>query len=148
MNKIIILYISLFLTVCPVFGSGITAERPSLSGDDISVSAKIDGMLAAEEYYSADSWMELGFASGLLLGLIGAGIITGVSQLGTVDPSPEYLLSLQDKSSIYKISFLIGYSGKAKRKRLSKSLIGGIIGTATFVFIYLNYEPLRDNLNF
>ena len=138
MNKIIILYISLFLTVSPVYAGEITTDKPSLSGDETAASGKIDGMLAAEENYSGDRWMESGLASGFLLGLIGTGIVAGVSQAGTVDPPSEILLILQEKSDSYVSAYLLSYSKKAKKKRLKKSITGGLIGTVVIVAVLLN----------
>ena len=105
---------------------------------------KIDGKADAQAYYSGGGWVGGGLAGGFLLGLIGAGVIVGVSQIGSVKPDEELLLNLESQSPEFKKGYIDGYSGKAKSKRLTKSLIGGGIGTACAVVLILSLDK-SDN---
>lgn len=95
----------------------------------------LDGRVSANDDYKGGGWFAAGFGSGVLLGLIGTGVIAGVSQIGSVEP-PDYEIStLSNMPSDYKTGFFKGYSGKVKNTRLKKSLFGGLIGTAVIVTV-------------
>ncbi|MCP3681841.1 MAG: hypothetical protein GY861_04050 [bacterium] len=98
----------------------------------------IDGKTAASDNYSGGGWFAGGLASGLVLGLIGAGIITGISQSGDVDPPTMHRMAIKERSDSYRMGYFDGYSKKAKKKRLGNSLVGGILGTAVIVVVLLN----------
>jgi hypothetical protein len=72
-----------------------------------------------------------GVGSGLLLGLIGTGIITGAAASGRPQPPtvPEGL-----DAACYRE----GYSGRAKSKNTVSALTGGLIGTAVWVIIVVS----------
>jgi len=91
------------------------------------------GKQSASEHYSSGGWVAAGLGSGFLLGLIGAGIIVGVSQSGKVEPPASVQINILDKADEFKWGFHEGYTKQAKKKRLSGSIIGGLLGTAIVV---------------
>lgn len=98
----------------------------------------------ARDAYSAGGWAGAGLAGGFLLGLIGAGIMTGVSQMGSPKPSMTKMLEISEMPEPYKIGFMDGYSKKVKKKRLFPVIAGGVVGTAIAVIVVLNIEKSKD----
>lgn len=96
-----------------------------------------EGEYLAEQTYSGGGWGVAGFGGGFLLGLIGGGVIVGVSQIGKAEPPPQQKSRLLRQSTEYKIGFHDGYAKKIKKQRLKKSLVGGLIGTACAVALYV-----------
>ncbi|UCE65118.1 MAG: hypothetical protein JSU85_09570 [Candidatus Zixiibacteriota bacterium] len=94
----------------------------------------LDGKVAAGEEYKGDGWFGAGLAGGLLLGLIGTGVVVGLSQVGSTEPI-GYESGFLSGQPDYRLGFYKGYSKKIKSTRLQKSLIGGVIGTAIIVTI-------------
>jgi hypothetical protein len=94
-----------------------------------------EGELAAKNDYSPTVWVAAGFGGGLGLGLIGSGIVAGISQVGTVEPTNSRIQFLSLKTLDFRKGYFDGYSKKAKRKKLIGSIVGGLVGTATIVII-------------
>jgi hypothetical protein len=79
-----------------------------------------------------------GFASGVLLGLIGTGIAYVIAGSdGTSLPAAE-AARLSTASPTYSLAFQQGYSERLKSRRRSSALTGGLLGTLTFVVIYVS----------
>jgi hypothetical protein len=109
-------------------------ELPREKGNEYE-KGYLEGKASASENYSGGGWFAFGLGGGLVLGLIGMGIVAGISQSGTVEPPMIHRISVSGKSDEFKMGFYDGYSKKAKSKRLSNSLIGGAIGTVVIVVI-------------
>lgn len=97
---------------------------------------RIEGKIEASRSYGADSWVAAGWGSGFILNVVGIGIIAGVSQHGRVYPEEELMLSLNNRSVAYQDGYLRGFSEKAKKKRLFKTIVGGFFGIAFSVALY------------
>jgi hypothetical protein len=108
---------------------------------------KIDGKKTASEDYSGGGWGAAGLGGGIVLGLIGAAAVVGASQLSSVEPPDKDLLDIASESDDYQTGFCDGYSRKAKNKRLIKSTIGGIMGTAIIVSIIISTRAWRESSN-
>ena len=100
----------------------------------------LSGRLSAEDNYSSGGWFAGGIASGVLLGLIGTGIISGISQIGNPEPPSYEIMRVQSYSTEYRAGFISGYGKKARSKKLSSSAVGGLVGTAAFLIIYLSAQ--------
>jgi hypothetical protein len=79
-----------------------------------------------------------GFASGLLLGLIGTGITYAIA--GSDDTALPALEAarLSSANPNYSLAYQQGYSERLKSRRRSSALTGGLLGTLTFVVIYVS----------
>jgi hypothetical protein len=97
---------------------------------------RIDGKTAASQSYSANKWVAAGWGSGFLLSVVGIGIVAGISQGGKVYPEEDLMISLNKYSVAYQDGYLRGYSSKAKKKRLSRTVVGGVFGIAFAVALY------------
>jgi hypothetical protein len=93
--------------------------------------AEIQGSMDASAQHSTSGWFLGGVGSGVLLGLIGTGVITGAAALS--NPKPEFPPAGFDQNC-----YMHGYSKKAKSKNTISALVGGLTGTAVFVFIYIS----------
>ena len=77
-----------------------------------------------------------GFACGFLTGLIGTGILWGVTG---GDDVPFHLYSeIQEKGSDFSIGFVNGYIERTKQKKRGARLGGGLLGTAGFLVLFLS----------
>ena len=135
MKKLIIIYLSLFLIASPLYSQDSTEVKKYTF-----TQGEFDGELSAQHNYSGGGWLAGGLASGLFLGLIGTGIIYGISNSGEVSPPIAINMMLEDKPSDYRSGFYIGYSRKAKKQRKAKALTGGLLGTAAFLILFLNAQ--------
>lgn len=86
------------------------------------------GREAADQLHSGSGWMAGGFASGVLLGLIGTAITYAIASSSSVEVNrvPEGV-----EPSCYRD----GYVSKAKGKNTSSALTGGLLGTAVLVVL-------------
>jgi hypothetical protein len=92
-----------------------------------------DGERSAKSDYSSEGWAAGGFFGGLFLGLVGGGLVVGLSQSGEVRPSFDQTLLIIEKSKYYKDGYSYGFSQQAKSKRLTNTIIGAAMGTAALV---------------
>lgn len=79
-----------------------------------------------------------GLAGGLLLGLIGTGIVYAVAAGSAVDLESSAQARIADESAVYQQGFRDAYTRKVKSKRKQSALVGGLLGTATWVVILLS----------
>jgi hypothetical protein len=106
---------------------------PSMILADECREAEIEGEADAAAQHSSTGWFLGGVGSGLLLGLIGTGVITGAAAM--THPKPEF-----PASGFNEKCYFHGYSSKAKKKNVWSALGGGLAGTAIFVIIYASTQ--------
>lgn len=127
----------LALALVPV---ALPAQEPTPAAppraDSTPAAATLHGQALAERQAVGGRFAG-GFVSGLFLGLIGTGIAWAIA--GSDDtPLPTAEASqLTRVNPDYHLFFQQGYSTKLKARRKSSALTGGLVGTATFVTIYL-----------
>jgi hypothetical protein len=101
---------------------------PELPPQASCEASRMQGRTDAGAAHGAGGWFGGGVASGVGLGLIGTGIITGVAALGNPQPREA---PVDVDASCYRE----GYSGRARGKNVTSSLLGGLVGTAVWVVI-------------
>ena len=79
-----------------------------------------------------------GFASGVLLGLIGTGITYVIAGSDDTSLPAMEAARLSATNPTYSLSYQQGYSERLKSRRRSSALTGGLLGTLTFVVIYVS----------
>jgi hypothetical protein len=94
--------------------------------------ARATGREDADTRHGSAGWFVGGVVSGVLVGLIGTGIITGASAL----TSPQPRLVPPELTGGIENCYRDGYKGKAKNKNVVSSLLGGLSGTAVWLAIY------------
>jgi hypothetical protein len=92
-----------------------------------------EGKADAGKFHSSIGWAAAGVACGLVFGPIGTGVVTWSAAVSKPHPMglpsiPDYNISCYDR----------GYRKRAKRKNVISALSGGLVGTATVVFIVLH----------
>jgi hypothetical protein len=114
------------------------AAAPPPSPTDSSAAAAVLHLRALAETRGTGGRFAGGFASGLLLGLIGTGIVYAIA--GSDDTSIPALEAtrLSTASPTYSLAFQQGYSERLKSRRRSSALTGGLLGTLTVVVIYVS----------
>jgi len=137
MKKFVATVLLIVFPVTVIAQEGVKTEEPKSIEYE---SGYLDGEASASENYSGGGWFAAGLGGGFLLGLLGGGIIVGISQSGTVEPPTMHKMGVLDKSSKYKMGFYDGYSKKAKKKRLTYSITGGLLGTAVIVMVILSNQ--------
>jgi hypothetical protein len=117
------------------------AEKPDSSeavrGDCAASLTK--GQQDASARHSSTGWMLGGLGSGILLGLIGTAITTGIA--ATSDPYPNPLMI---PGAIDTTCYMMGYHNKGKSKNTWSAFGGGLLGTGIFVMGYLIYTSASD----
>ncbi len=96
-----------------------------------------DGRVAAEGRGTAGSFVG-GFACGFFTGLIGTGILWGVTG---GDDVPIHLMGssvVQEKGSNYSMGFSQGYKERTKQKKRGARLGGGLLGSATILILIIS----------
>ncbi len=91
-----------------------------------------EGRMAAEGRNTGGSFGG-GLVCGLLTGLIGTGVLWGVT--GGDEVPMSLASSYQDKGSDYTMGFANGYKERTQQKKRGARLGGGLLGTAAFVLI-------------
>ena len=94
-----------------------------------------EGKILAEDLSTGGHFLG-GFACGFLSGLIGTGILWGVT--GGDDVPLHLNPDIEGKGSDYSMGFLRGYKERTKQKKRGARLGGGLLGTAGFVLVYLS----------
>ena len=93
-------------------------------------SSNATGRTDANSRHGTVGWFLGGVGAGVGLGLIGTGIITGASALGS--PQPR-----QVPGDVNENCYREGYRGRAKGKNVKSALLGGLVGTSAWLAIYL-----------
>jgi len=76
-----------------------------------------------------------GLLGGLVLGLIGTGIAYAVAAGSQVDMSSSAQARIADEAATYQQGYRDAYTKKVKSKRKQSALVGGLLGTATWLVI-------------
>ena len=100
-------------------------------------SGYIAGRIAAESH-GTGGWFVSGFFAGATLGLIGTGVTWVMAGSGGMDLRTHELASIQNRNQQYFEGYTGGYTERIRSKRKGSALGGGLLGTLTFVVIYLN----------
>lgn len=87
------------------------------------------GKATASREHGTGGWMAGSIGSGILLGLLGAGVVTAVA--ATSDPHAEDV-----PPGVNATCYQNGFTDKAKSKNTRTSIVGGLLGTVVFVAIY------------
>jgi len=92
--------------------------------------SKLQGRTDAGDQHGTVGWMAGSLAAGVGLGLIGTGIMLGMTALSS--PKPDAI-----KPNMEETCYRDGYKSKAKNKNLIAALLGGLVGTAVWTAIYV-----------
>jgi hypothetical protein len=139
---------ALVLLAAPVAAQQPAQQQPAQQGtlDSAAVAAQAaalvaqahgDGQMAAANV-GTGGWFAGGFASGVVLGLIGTGITWAIAANSAVEVPPDKRLLLANKPVAYQQLYEKAYGDKVKSKRKISGITGGLLGTATFLVIYLS----------
>jgi hypothetical protein len=99
--------------------------------------ATAEGQTAAANVGSS-GWFVGGFASGIVLGLVGTAITWALAANSEVEVAPDKRLLISSRSATYQQLYQKAYGDKVKSKRKVSALTGGLLGTATILTIYLS----------
>jgi hypothetical protein len=99
--------------------------------------AQAEGQLAATSV-GTGAWFGGGFASGLLLGLIGTGVTYAIAANSNAELPPDRRLLVMNQPLAYQQAYEKGFADKVRSKRRTSALTGGLLGTATILVIYLS----------
>lgn len=100
--------------------------------DTLSLAGDVEGTTMAEAAGTA-VWTVGGFAGGLALGPIGAGLAYAVAQ-GSASALPEDVQSkVGRKGSDFSLAYQQAYTRKLVARRQRAALVGGAVGTALLV---------------
>lgn len=92
--------------------------------------SKLAGKTDADDQHGTVGWFVGGIGAGVGLGLIGTGIIMGITALSS--PKPSAIRAGQEEGC-----YRDGYKGTAKKKNLLSALYGGLVGSAVWTAIYI-----------
>jgi hypothetical protein len=99
--------------------------------------AQAEGQMAATGV-GTGGWFGGGFASGLFLGLIGTGVSYALASSSSAELPPDKRLAIVSQPLAYQQSYEKGFADKVRSRRKGSALTGGLLGTATFLVIYLS----------
>ncbi len=118
-------------------GLGRASSRESSRSHYGVIQATAEGQAAAANIGSS-GWFAGGFASGVVLGLIGTGITWALAANSQVEVAPDKRLLISSRSATYQQLYEKAYGDKVKSKRKVSALTGGLLGTATILVVYLS----------
>lgn len=101
-----------------------------ITGDDY-MHGIFDGRRSAALNHKSGKWAGSGFAGGVFLGIIGAGIIMASSRSGNSEPTGTELLRISNQPSEYQIGFMEGYHKTARSRNYDDATTGAVAGIAT-----------------
>lgn len=114
-----------------------TPPAPTAAATDSSPSAAVLHGRAAAERRGTGGRFVGGFASGLLLGLIGTGITYAIAGSDDASLPAMEAAKLTTAHPNYSLAYQQGYAERLKAKRKSSALTGGLLGTLTVVVVYV-----------
>jgi hypothetical protein len=128
---------TLVVGAIPAYAQDPAPAPPPVVADSSAAAAVLHGRALAERRGMGGRFAG-GFASGILLGLIGTGITYAIA--GSDDTSLPALEAarLSTTNPAYSLAYQQGYSERLKSRRRSSALTGGLLGTLTFVVIYVS----------
>ena len=114
------------------------AVQPTSEPSEWNSSAQgtLDGEMAASDKGSA-SWALGGFAGGVGLGLIGTGVAYGLAASSNATLPADKEASIQSRSADYRLAYQRAYKDGIQRKRKRSALVGGFVGTAAIVTVFM-----------
>ena len=131
----------LLVPTAPLFAQQEQQAAVKQSGDATAVDGitkgRLEGEVAAQRV-GTGGWFVGGFASGLVLGLIGTAVIYVAAGNSDTAVPPDRRLVIANQPSHYQQAFEVGYGEKIKSKRKGAALGGGLLGTATIVLLIVS----------
>jgi len=134
--------LALTLLLTPVAAAQQTAQQGQADSVAAAAAALIaqaqtEGALAATNV-GTGGWFAGGFASGVVLGLIGTGVTWAIAGSSDATLPADRRLLIANRPTAYQQFYEKSYGDKVKSKRKTSALVGGLVGTATFLVIYLS----------
>jgi hypothetical protein len=93
--------------------------------------SSMEGTTHADLYHSSAGWWAGGVGSGVVLGLIGTGIVWGISMASNPQTSTN-------PEKIDENCYRQAYKNEAKGQNKTGAGVGGLIGTAVILVIFLS----------
>jgi hypothetical protein len=126
--------------------AAVTAQQPVQQAAPDSATAAALAMLAQAQLagqtaamsVGSGGWFGGGFVSGVFLGLIGTGVSYALASSSSAELPPDRRLTITSQPLAYQQAYEKGFADKVRSKRKSSALTGGLLGTATFLVIYLS----------
>jgi hypothetical protein len=116
----------------------VAQEAPAPDRPAATMAAGLNAGTQRAETVGSGGYLAGGFASGLLLGLIGTGITYAVAASSDVSLPPLEMTSIADRSPEYIQGFRTGFGDRVKAKRKQSALTGGLLGTAVLVVLVVS----------
>jgi hypothetical protein len=116
--------------------TAVVAQAAALAATFLA-QAQVDGQAAATNV-GTGGWLAGGYVSGVVLGLIGTAVTWAVAGNTNVELVPDKRLLIANQPLAYQQVYEKAYGDKVRSKRKSSALTGGLLGTATFLVIYLS----------
>jgi hypothetical protein len=138
MKTLLIFALTQLLIFVAPFSQLLAAEPAPAVTDSTHITAQqgfADGDAAAGDHYGSGKWLGYGLCGGFLLGLIGAGVIVGISQSGRPEPPPKDAQHIANGTAKYQLGFGDAYAKRAKKKSLGMAIVGGLVGTAVAIAV-------------
>jgi len=105
------------------------APAPAAAAEKDCNESREVGKADAGREHGTGGWMAGSLAGGVLLGLIGAGVVTAIA--ATSDPEAETV-----PPGVNATCYQNGFTDKARGKNTKTAIVGGLLGTVVFVVIY------------
>ncbi|MBU0509356.1 hypothetical protein KKH27_11045 [bacterium] len=144
MNHLLRLVLSLVILFAPAFASITWAQEATTSAEVPAGGAYTDGYQngakVAIRHSTYDTWFGGGLLFGMMGGMLGAGAMAGLSQIGKSKPPASEFETIAEKGEPFQLGFRDGYDQKKKRLALRGILIGGAIGTAVSLALYISSQ--------
>ena len=133
MKKTVLFALVWLILILPLLSTVSAQGAPKLSyKEKVYYQGVIAGTLSAKDKYHPNWWFALGMIGGTGQ-LVGTTAVCGVSQIYKVSPPEEELNRIVNRSPEFKEGFIVGYSTKAKNKKMWYAAGGGIIGTILII---------------
>lgn len=111
--------------------------EPAAATSDAAARAQLAGEQQANTV-GTGGYFGGGYVAGLLLGLIGTGVSYAVAANSTTDVPPQVRVALAAESPTYQQAYQQAYTTRVRSRRKASALGGGLLGTATFLVLYLS----------
>jgi hypothetical protein len=124
------------LALAPAQGQEAAApDAATLSVGEWVAQGMQDGRLAARQQSTGGRFLG-GFVAGAGLGLLGTGLVYALAS-GSPDVPAEHLVAIQEQPAPYQVAFQEAYKRDIRARRQQNAVIGGLVGTAAFVTVWL-----------
>ena len=132
----ILIHVALAATLSAQQQQPSAATQSSIEAADFLAMARLDGDSAGRSV-GTSGWGVGSFFVGLVTGPLGAAIMYAVAAGSGAEVGADRRIAAASRGPAYQLAYQTGYEHRVRSKRKRSTLVGGIIGSAITVALFM-----------